>query len=219
MKRMVLVMLLLLQGRVLAASGTSFDVLSSVMDTTKKELNAKQETEKGRKDFQNSKYGRLYKDGYWQFFQGKSNAPKGEYCTALFVREDMLVSIMGPGGAYRGALMMFSSLAENSAFPRALGSSKIKVTLKQGSDAPATVHALNQLFGDNETPVITFAVPSIEAALSGMEDRLDFHLEYEGKNIGDIEWHSGFKARDELRKCLEGKPYYDKNPLKDKSVK
>ncbi|MEW6416210.1 MAG: hypothetical protein AB1482_13265 [Pseudomonadota bacterium] len=71
MKRMVLVMLLLLQGRVLAASGTSFDVLSSVMDTTKKELNAKQETEKGRKDFQNSKYGRLYKDGYWQFFQGK----------------------------------------------------------------------------------------------------------------------------------------------------
>jgi len=68
---MVLVMLLLLQGRVLAASGTSFDVLSSVMDTTKKELNAKQETEKGRKDFQNSKYGRLYKDGYWQFFQGK----------------------------------------------------------------------------------------------------------------------------------------------------
>lgn len=219
MKRIVLVLLLAFQGPALAAGEAPFDVLSSVMDTTKKERNAKQETEQGRKDFQNSKYGRLYKDGYWQFFQGRSNAPKGEYCTALFVREDMLVSIMGPGGSYRGALMIFASLAGDSAFPRASGSGKIKVTLKQGRDAPATVHALNQLFGDNEVPVITFAVPSIEAALDGVEDRLDFHLEYEGKTIGEIEWHGGLKARDELRKCLDGKPFYDRNPLKDKAIK
>ena len=72
MKRMVVLLLMLVfQGRALAAGEAQFDVLAGVMDTTKKELNAKQETEKGRKDFQNSKYGRLYKDGYWQFFQGK----------------------------------------------------------------------------------------------------------------------------------------------------
>lgn len=52
-----------------------------------------------------------------------------------------------------------------------------------------------------------------------MEDKLDFHLEYDGKKIGDIKWHSGNKAREELKKCLSGQPFYDKNPLKDKNIK
>ncbi|WP_347261910.1 hypothetical protein [Rudaea sp.] len=216
MKKHIIAMLVLCQGSAFAAGEETFDVLASVMDGSKKELNAKQETEKGKQDFLKSKYGRLYKEGYWQFFQGKSQAAKGEYCTAMFSREQMQVSIMGPGGSYKGALMMFASLDESSAFPLS-PSGKIKVTLKQGSDAPATVTALNQQIGD--TPVITFAVPSIDAALAGMEDKLNFHLEVEGKTLGDIEWHSGLNARAELQLCLAGKPFYDKNPLKDKAIK
>jgi hypothetical protein len=54
-------------------------------------------------------------------------------------------------------------------------------------------------------PVIAFAVPTIEAALQGMEDQLDSHLQYEGKDIGSIEWHSGLAARDELKKRLARK--------------
>ncbi|KAB2970460.1 hypothetical protein [Zoogloea sp.] len=215
MKKCIMTIVLLCQGSAFAAGEETFDVLAGVMDRSKKELNARRETEKGKEDFLKSKYGRYYKEGYWQFFQGKSQAAKGEFCTAMFSRENMLVSIMGPGGSYRGALMMLASLDETSTFPRSTG--KLKVTLKQGSDAPATLHALSQQMGD--IPVITFAVPTIEAAMAGMEDTLNFHLEHEGKTLGDIEWHSGFKARDELRKCLAGKPFYDKNPLKDKAVK
>lgn len=216
MKKILIAMLLLCQGSAFAAGEEAFDVLASVMDGSKKELNAKQETEKGKQEFLKSKYGRFYKEGYWQFFQGKSQAAKGEYCTAMFSREQMQVSIMGPGGSYKGALMMFASLDESATFPYS-SSGKIKVTLKQGSDAPATLHALSQKIGD--TPVITFAVPTIDAAMAGMDDKLSFHLEVEGKTIGDIEWHSGLKAREELQKCLSGKTFYDKNPLKDKAVK
>lgn len=216
MKKTLITVLLLCQSSVFAAGEETFDVLASVMDSSKKELNAKLETEKGKQDFLKSKYGRFYKEGYWQFFQGKSQAAKGEYCTATFSREQMQVSIMGPGGSYKGALMMFASLDDGSPFPYS-PSGKIKVTLKQGSDTPATLHALSQQIGD--TPVITFAVPTIDAALAGMEDKLSFHLEAEGKTLGDIDWHSGLKAREELRKCLAGKPFYNKNPLKDKAVK
>lgn len=216
MNKSIVMLLLLCQGSAFAGGEENFDVLASVMDSSKKELNAKHETEKGKNDFLKSKYGRFYKEGYWQFFQGKSQAAKGEYCTAMFSREDMFVSIMGPGGSYKGALMMFASLHEGSAFPHS-STGKIKVTLKQGSDSPATLYALSQHMGD--TPVITFAVPTIDAALAGMEDKLSFHLEHEGKTLADFEWHSGLKARGELQKCLAGKPFYDKNPLKDKGVK
>lgn len=218
MKKSVLAMCLLFQG--VFAAEEAFDVLGSVMDTTKKELNVKQEMDKGNKAFEKSKYGRFYKEGYWQYFQASSKAKKGEYCTAMFSKEGMSVSIMGPGGDYKGALMMFGSLDEqNSAFPRATSSSKVTVTLKQGNDAPATLKAFNYTLGESQNPVIVFAVPTIEAAMEGMEDKLDFHLQYDGQNIGDIEWHSGSKAREELKKCLAGKPFYDKNPLKDKNIK
>lgn len=216
MKKMAIVMLLLCKGTAFAAGEESFDVLASVMDGSKKELNAKQAVEKGKQDFAKSKYGRLYKEGYWQYFQGKSNAAKGEYCTAMFSREQLQVSIMGPGGNYKGALMMFASLDASAPFPYS-SSGKIRVTLKQGDEVPATLNAFSQQIG--ETPVITFAVPSIDAAMAGMDDKLSFHLEYEGKTLGDIEWHSAIKAREELKKCLAGKPFYDKNPLKDKTIK
>lgn len=219
MKKSILVALLFLNSSLFAGE-EGFDVLGSVMDTTKQELNAKQEQEKGNKEFEKSKYGRFYKEGYWQFFQASSKAKKGEYCTAMFSREGISVSILGPGGDYKGALMMFASLDnKNNDFPKSSTSSKVTVTLKQGNDAPATVKAINYSLGVSQNPAIVFAVPTIDAALEGIEDKLDFHLEYDGKNIGDIEWHSGIKARDELKKCLAGKPFYDKNPLKDKSVK
>ena len=56
-----------------------------------------------------------------------------------------------------------------------------------------------------EGPAIAFAVPTIEAALEGMEEKLDFHLAFEGKDIGSIEWHSGIAARDALKSCLAQK--------------
>lgn len=207
--------LLVFQSSVFAGE-ESFDVLGSVMDTTKKEINAKQAVDNSKKDFLNSKYTKLNKEGYWQFFQANSKAKKGEYCTAMFMKEGMGVSIIGPGGDYKGALMMFFSAHDNPAFPNAKNMIQIPVTLKQGADAPVTVKALNYSIGSAwPTPVVVFAVPTIEAGMEGMDDKLDFHLQYGGKNIVDVEWHGGLAARDELKKCLAGKPFNTKNLLKD----
>lgn len=197
------------------AGEEAFDVLGSVMDTTKKEINAKQTVEKGKEDFFKSKYYKLNKEGYWQFFQASSKAKKGESCAAMFMKEGMAVSILGPGGDYKGALMMFFSAYDNPAFPTSPKLEKIKVTLKQGKDAPVTTNALNYTIGTMETPVVVFAVPTIEAALGGMDDTLDFHLQHNGQPIVDVEWHAGTMARDELKKCLAGKPFNTKNPIQE----
>lgn len=117
----------------------------------------------------------------------------------------MSVAILGPGGDYRGALMLFMPLEDNAAFPRSAQPRVIKVSLKQANDPVATVGVFNFSIGHWEGPAIAFAVPTIEAALQGMEDKLDMHLQYEGQNIGDIEWHSGLAARDTLKKCLAAK--------------
>ena len=74
MKKTILTMCLL--SHAVFAGEEAFDVLGSVMDTNKKELNVKQEMDKGNKAFAKSKYGRYYKEGYWQFFHASSKAKK-----------------------------------------------------------------------------------------------------------------------------------------------
>ncbi len=206
--------ILALSGRALADE-SAFDVLGSVMDTSKKEINAKQTVEKGKEDVSKSKYYKLNKEGYWQFFQASSKAKKGESCTVMFMKEGMGVSILGPGGYYKGALMMFFNVYDNPVFPTSSTMTKVNVTLKQGKDAPMTTNALNYTIGSMETPVVVFAVPTIQAALDGMEDKLDFHLQHNGQNLVDVEWHTGNMARDELKKCLSGQPFNTKNPIKE----
>ncbi|MBC8024790.1 MAG: hypothetical protein H7Y89_02255 [Steroidobacteraceae bacterium] len=188
-----------------ASPAGSFDVLGNIMDTTKKEINAKQELESSKNKLLNSEHTKKFKNGYWQHFQANSTAKLGEYCTAMFIREGMSVAILGPGGQYRGALMMFMPVLENPDFPTSSQSRVLQISLKQANDPVVTVGAFNFAIGAWEGPAIAFAVPSIEAALAGMEEKLDFHLAWEGKNIGEIEWHSGIAARDALKNCLATK--------------
>jgi hypothetical protein len=188
-----------------ASPAGSFDVLGNIMDTTKKEINAKQELESSKDKLLASEHTKKFKNGYWEHFQANSDAKPGEYCTAMFVREGMSVAILGPGGKYRGALMMFMPVLDNPAFPTSSQSRVLQISLKQANDPVVTVGAFNFAVGAWEGPAIAFAVPTIEAALEGMEEKLDFHLAFEGKDIGSIEWHSGIAARDTLKNCLAKK--------------
>ncbi|MDY6946159.1 MAG: hypothetical protein SXG53_10595 [Pseudomonadota bacterium] len=183
----------------------SFDALGNIMDKTKQEINAKQAVATSKEDMFGSEQYKKMQEGHWQYFQANSSAKRGEYCTAMFIKQNMSVAILGPGGQYQGALMMFTALTSNDTFPQSEQPRVIQVNLKQGNDPAATVGVFNFNLGKWQTPVVTFAVPTIEAALQGMEDTLDFHLQYEGKDIGSIEWHSGIAARDELKKCIAGK--------------
>jgi hypothetical protein len=197
-----------------APAGGGFDVLGSVMDTTRREISVRGAVE-GSKD-----EARKFRDklvaGYWEFMQAKSDAKPGEYCAAVFFRADrepqpggedtfkngMTVTMFGPGGEYRGALLAFSPLEAKHAFPAGKPGQKILVTLKQGNDPPATLNALYLTIGAKAQPMIAFAVPTIDALLGGVEDRLSFELTQNGTKIASIAWHSGFAARDAMKRCL-----------------
>ncbi len=204
----------------------SFDVLAAVMETGAKEINA-QEILSSNKE-QAIRFREKIIAGWWEFMQANSKAKPGEYCAATFLRarrvkhervdgisDGMMVTLFGPGGNYRGALLGFSPLDKNHAFPKAKSGRPVLVTLTQGKEKPATLNAIYMEVSPTAPPMIVFAVPSIEALMGGMEDQWRFEVSYEGKSIADIEWHDGFKARDELKKCLSGKPFDDQRHWKD----
>lgn len=206
MRLLVCLLLLSVVVAFAAAEAGSYDPLEDLVSTAKKEINAKEAIDKSQDRVLNSPRTEKMKKGYWQFFQGKSDAKPGEFCTAVYWQVDKMITVSGPGGDYRGAMLGFIAIEPQAPFPRPDNSKdvqKVKVTLTQGNDPPATITAFN-LTHAGFSDEIKFAVPTIEAAMAGMEDTLNFRVEYQGSNIFELEWHSGLAARDMLKKCLQG---------------
>lgn len=213
MKQLVLVLALFSAGA-FAQTG-SYDPMEDLVSSAKKEISAKGAIEKSKSRILDDSRRKKVENGFWQFFQGRRGAKPGEFCMAVYWKADRMISISGPGGGYKGALLGFIAIDSKPGFPRPdnpKDTQKVKVTLQQGSDAPATVTAFNTTiagFADE----IKFAVPTIEAALAGMEDRLGFRIDHEGNEIFNLEWHSGLAAREVLKKCLMGESVDGKEVL------
>lgn len=154
-----------------------------------------------------------YLSGGWTLFPSvQAETTPGEYCVASFFKASMdpaandapvMINLSGPGGDYEGALLTFAA----DAIPKSETMKMIAVTLIQNDYPPATVQAFNYSVPDLPFGVISFAVPTIEAALAGMEDVQSFDIQIAGRSIAKTTWHSGLQVRDEFRKCLDGQPY------------
>lgn len=154
-----------------------------------------------------------YLSGSWTLFPSTlEEATPGEYCVASFFKASMdpaandapvMINLSGPGGDYEGALLTFAA----DAIPKPDTMQTITVTLTQNNYPPATVQAFNYSLPDLPFGVISFAVPTIDAALAGMENVQSFDIQIEGRSVANTTWHSGLQVRDEFRRCLNGQPY------------
>jgi hypothetical protein len=199
-----LVCLSLLPQPVLAES--AYDPMEDLVSSAKQEINARDTIDTQKNRVQNDPRRKQVERGFWQFFQASRGAKPGEFCTAVFWKNDRMISITGPCGGYKGAFLSFVAIDPKPPFPRPdkPGSiDKVKVTLKQGNDAPTTITALNRTL-EGFSDEIRFAVPTIDAALAGIEDTLAFRIDYQGQEIFALAWHAGFAARDMLKRCLAG---------------
>ena len=74
-----------LSGKAMAQEvGESFDVLGSVMETHRKEINSKDIIASSKEEA--IKYREKIIAGWWEFMQANSKAKPGEYCAATFLR-------------------------------------------------------------------------------------------------------------------------------------
>jgi hypothetical protein len=141
-----------------------------------------------------------YATGYWQHYQARSPAAPGEFCAATYINLHGSVTLSGVDKQWEGGLLTFIGRK----IPQPAQFREISATLTQSGGPPATV----RVFNPQATPAmhghgtLIFAVPSMKAALAGMEDRQDFAISVEGREVFRMGWKQGLAAREALRKCL-----------------
>lgn len=136
--------------------------------------------------------------GEWKFFQGRKDSEPGDNCVALWSKFGGAVSIVGPGKAYQGGMLIFWG----AEIPRPSNTQTVAVTLKQSRFKPQSVNALNFSVPGIPAGAIGLTVPTIEAALNTMLDVEHFTLEMGGRKVADIDWKEGLSARAQLGKCI-----------------
>lgn len=136
--------------------------------------------------------------GEWQIFQSRNDSAPGDNCVAMWSKKDGAVSIVGPGKAYRGGLLIFWSVD----IPKPSSTQTVAVTLKQSKYQPQSVKALNFSVPSIPAGAIALTVPNIDAALSTMLDVEHFIVEMDGRAVADIDWTGGLAARTKLSQCV-----------------
>ena len=179
---------------------------------TREELEAIGERERRDAEIAQAKHAqRLREDpGYRDFHEGiwlpmpTDALAKGGPCSIHFARKGQGVLIMGPTQGYPGAFLSFYGYA----VPKAKTVKKIRLLLRQTGEPDQTVQVFNSItpWGDkaDKMGMVFFAVPTIEAAMAGMTDDLEFELQKDGEMLMAIKWHGGLAERDKLKACLAG---------------
>ncbi|WP_374536803.1 hypothetical protein [Chitinimonas taiwanensis] len=139
-----------------------------------------------------------YMRGEWQIFQSKKDSPPGDNCVATWRKKGGSVSIIGPGKAYQGGMLIFWS----ADIPRPSTTQTVAVTLKQSKYQAQSVNALNFSVPNIQAGAIGLTVPNIDAALNTMLDVEHFIVEMDGRVVADIDWTGGLAARTKLKQCV-----------------
>lgn len=172
--------------------------MSSMMEIVSKQVELLKDIDR----LMNDPRRKDYIEGRWDFGGDKPD----EFCSAMFSRKGVWVSIFQPGGNVPGAFLMFWGMD----VPQPESISKIKATLSQTGEKPQSVNVLNMTFTlDNKEKTklgsLFFQVPTIEDALNGIENVHQFGVAVNNKTVAQIEWKEGFAARDKLKQCVERK--------------
>ncbi|NZA26476.1 hypothetical protein H0E84_08760 [Luteimonas sp. SJ-92] len=143
-----------------------------------------------------------YMRGAWSYFDSGPPTDGGpRRCGASFMKEARVIMLFGDAAPGSMAMLTFVDLdSQRSRIPRVTEPQLVPVSLDQTGAPRADVRAYNHEMGD--AGAITFAVPSLEAGIDGLVDTLRTRVRLEGREIFDLEYHSGLEAQAKLRGCL-----------------
>jgi hypothetical protein len=139
-------------------------------------------------------------NGYWEHYQAREGAAPGDFCAASYANLHGVITLSGVDKSWKGGLLTFigKDIPQPDAFR------EITATLTQNGGRPATV----RIYNAQSSPAmmglgtLIFAVPSMDAALSGMEDIQEFVISIEGREVFRMGWKDGKQARTALQRCM-----------------
>ncbi|MCR4266550.1 hypothetical protein [Nitratireductor sp. ZSWI3] len=137
--------------------------------------------------------------GYWTYYQEGNPPVPGQKCTATFANMDGMLSIAGLGGYKDPALLLLTG--KDVPNPRREG--RIQAVLHQSGERPQRVSVHNFTHPRMGLGTVAFAVPNLEAAVQGLEDKAEIGVDVNNVRIYTLRYHSGKQVGTQLQRCAK----------------
>ncbi|GEM_PF-3286994 len=179
-----------------------YRIVTGIIRIVKRETARRREARELRQALEAIPEYQDYMRGSWSYFDsGPSQDGSPRRCGATFMKEGRAIMLHGNSDPGSMAMLSFIDLdSERSRIPRSVEPRLIEVALDQTGAARQTVRAYNHETGDSGS--ITFVVPSMQAGVDGLADKLRTWLRLNNQQVFDLEYHSGGEAQARLRTCL-----------------
>jgi hypothetical protein len=185
-------------------SGASYDPLQPMVESLRAVIKIQQQqlhqaAGEMRTLMNDPKFQKL-RNGHWTSYQEGFPTVPGEKCAASFFNMDGMLSVAGLGGYKDPALLILTG----KDVPAPRREAQISATLHQSGERPQRVRVFNFKHPRTGLGTIAFAVPSLEAAVMGMDDKSEIAVEINKARIYSLTYHSGKKASASLARCAGG---------------
>lgn len=156
---------------------------------------------KGLKELASDPRYQKLMQGYWTQYQEGAEPEPGRRCAATFMNGDGMLGIAALGGYRDPALLLLSGADVPSPDQMA----QVTATLHQTGERPQTVPVYNFTAPGTDAGTVAFAVPSLEAAARGLDDKAEIAVDIGGKRIYAVKYHGGHAAGSNLARCAAAK--------------
>lgn len=145
------------------------------------------------------------RNGFWETYGPQRTLERGfRSCSAVYLQGNHYLMIWGsnkPGA--QATLMLMDTNADAAMRPIEVPEIQ-QVTLEQTGAQPTTVNAIRHSF--EGFGAVTFAIPSLEMAVSGLQDRMNIKVTSGKQQLIEMSYNKGHVAKFWLEDCVRKLP-------------
>lgn len=144
-------------------------------------------------------------NGFWETYGPERTVERGfRSCSAVYLQGNHYLMIWGSNKPGSQATLMLMDTNKDAAM-RPIEVPEIQqVTLAQTGAQPATVNAIRHSF--EGYGAITFAIPSLELAVSGLQDKMNIKVNSGAQTLIEMNYNKGKSAKFWLENCVKKLP-------------
>lgn len=145
------------------------------------------------------------RNGFWEHYGPLATVERGfRSCSAVYLQGNHYLMVWGSNKPGSQATLMLMDSSANAAMQPVAVPQIQQVTLEQTGAQPATVNAIRHAF--EGFGAVTFAIPSLELAVSGIQDRMSIKVTSGTEQLIAMEYNKGRAAKFWLEKCMAKLP-------------
>lgn len=143
--------------------------------------------------------------GFWEHIGPANTLERGyKSCSAIYLKGSHFLMLWGSNKPGAQATLTLVDANENAAMQPIEVPELQRVTLEQTGAAPASLNAIRHTVDGHGA--VTFAIPSLELAVSGLRDQMSLRVSADGHELLAMEYSGGNASKFWFENCIRQLP-------------